>query len=93
MNQKSTVTEHMLNTSTIQHLEDVLEYMDRLHNVASDSEAPTSAEMSNADMMNVLRDIIYTAQETLVEMETAQARERRHVQPVLRILPKVDKAG
>lgn len=96
MNQKITVTEHLLNTGDMNHIEDVLDFIDMLHSVASDSKLPDFAGMDEATMMKVLRDIIYTAQETIIELETSrtnnqQARQRK--QPLLRILPKVEKAG
>lgn len=96
MNQKITVTKHMLKTSNMNHLEDALDLIDMLHSVASDSNLPDLTGMGEAEMMNVLRDIIYTAQETIIELETSQTTKRQtrqRKQPVLRILPKVDKAG
>ena len=57
---------------------------------------PDFAEMDEGDMMKVLRDIIYTAQETIIELETSRANKqqtRQRQQPVLRIVPKVEKAG
>lgn len=96
MNQKITVTEHMLSTSNMNHLDDVLDFIDMLHSVASDGSLPDFAEMDEGEMMNVLRDIIYTAQETIIELETSRANKRQtrqRQQPVLRIVPKVEKAG
>lgn len=92
MNQQSPVTEQLPNISRINHLEDVLAYMDMLHNAASDEQTRKEHDMDSAEMTSVLKDIIYTAQETLAEIETHRARNR-HAQPMLRILPKVDKAG
>lgn len=96
MNQKITVTEHMQDTGNMNHLEEVLDFIDMLHTVASDSNLPDFAEMDESEMMNVLRDIIYTAQETIIELETSRAGKRQtwqRQQPVLRIVPKVEKAG
>ena len=97
MSQKSTVTEYSLQISSVNHLEDVLDYIDILHTAASDGTAPTYVgELSTEELMSVLRDIIYTAQETISEIETKRATQRRknkHKRPVLHIVPKVDKAG
>lgn len=94
MSQNNTVTEHYLAACSI-HLEDVLEYIDQLHTAASEGNSQSFTGMDEVETMNVLREIIYTAQETLVEMETARARkrQRRAKQPVLRLVKKVDKAG
>ena len=96
MSQKITVTEHMLHTSNMSHLDEVLDFIDMLHTVASDGDLPDFAGMYEAEMMNVLRDIIYTAQETIIELETTRTikrQTRQRQQPVLRIVPKVEKAG
>ena len=96
MSQKITVTEHMLNTSNMNHVEEILDFIDMLHTVVSDGDLPDFAGMDEAEMMNVLRDIIYTAQETIIELETSRTvnrHTRQRKQPVLRIVPKVEKAG
>ncbi|MEO1286826.1 MAG: hypothetical protein AAFV93_03590 [Chloroflexota bacterium] len=93
MSQKVTVTEHLQGTSETMRLEDVLEIIDTLHTIASDGDLPDVATMDEANMMNVLRDIIYTAQETIVELESIRAikhRNRQHKQPILHIVPKVE---
>jgi hypothetical protein len=93
MNQQNTVTEHFLATSSI-HLEDVLEYIDQLHTAASEGSAQSFTGMDEVETVNVLRELIYTAQEALSEIETLRAsRQRRNKQPVLRLVKKVDKAG
>jgi hypothetical protein len=94
MSQKNTVTEHYLAACST-HLEDVLEYIDQLHTAASEGNSQSFTGMDEVETMNVLREVIYTAQEALVEMETLRARkrQRRAKQPVLRLVKKVDKAG
>jgi len=93
MNQQNTVTEHFLVTSSI-HLEDVLEYIDQLHTAASEGNSQSFTGMDEVETVNVLRELIYTAQEALIEIETLRAsRQRRNKQPVLRLVKKVDKAG
>lgn len=93
MIQERTVTDHLLLASSINHLEDVLDYIDQLHSAASEGETDTLNQTSEAEMMNYLREIIYTAQETLAEIEATRAHRTRRQQPVLRILPKIEKAG
>jgi hypothetical protein len=93
MNQQNTVTEHFLVTSSI-HLEDVLEFVDQLHTAASEGNSQSFTGMDEVETVNVLRELIYTAQEALIEIETLRAsRQRRNKQPVLRLVKKVDKAG
>lgn len=94
MSQKNTVTEHFLAASSI-HLEDVLEYIDQLHTAASEGKSPNFTGMDEVETMNLLRELIYTAQESLVEIETLRAHkcQRRNMQPVLRLVKKVEKAG
>jgi len=93
MIQERTVTEHLLLASSITHLEDVLDYIDQLHSAASEGESDTLNQMSEAELMNYLQEIIYTAQETLAEIEATRAHRSSKHQPVLRILPKIGKAG
>jgi hypothetical protein len=93
MRQKSTVTEHLLLASGIKRLEDVLDYIDQLHSAASEGEDQSLKAMSEADVINYLREIIYTAQETLTEIEARRSHRTSKQQPVLRILPKIEKAG
>lgn len=93
MSQKNTVTEHFLAASI--HLEDVLEYIDQLHTAASEGATQNFTGIDEVETMSLLRDLIYTAQEALVEIETTRARkrQRRSKQPVLRLVKKIDKAG
>lgn len=93
MIQERTVTEHLLLASSVNHLEDVLDFIDQLHSAASEGESDAINQMNEADLMNYLKEIIYTAQETLAEIEAARATRIRKHQPVLRILPKIHKAG
>lgn len=94
MSQKNTVTEHFLAASSI-HLEDVLEYIDQLHTAASEGTTQNFTGSDDAETMSLLRDLIYTAQEAIVEIEALRARkrQRRNKQPVLRLVKKIDKAG
>jgi hypothetical protein len=90
----STVTEHLL-LNRISQLEEVLEYIDELHSAVSEGESLAFTGLDEMEVLNTLREIIYTAQEAATEIETARAKRRnkRSKQPVLHIMPKVEKAG
>lgn len=87
MKQENTVTEHYLAASSL-HLEDVLEYVDSLHSAASDGDADQFTQMQDVDVINTLRDMIYTAQETIREIEDARTKAKSNAQhqPQLRII-------
>lgn len=94
MSQKSTVTEHLLAASRDLQIADVLEFIDDLHSAASDGHSQDFTGMTEAEVINYLRDLIYTAQEAVSELETAQARNRTaKKKPSLRIVRKYEKAG
>lgn len=87
MKQENTVTEHYLTAGSL-HLADVLEYVDTLHTAASDGDTTHFAQMSDVEIVNALRDMIYVAQETIREIEDARTRESNDTkyQPQLRII-------
>ena len=88
----STVTEHLLLACSI-NVEDVLEYLDELHSAASEDEGQSFAGMSETELLNALREIVYTAQEAISELEASQAKRRSKSKPVLQLMPKVERAG
>ncbi len=94
MNQKSTVTEEYLTLNRLS-LDDVLETIDQLHTAISEGSSQQIAHLDEQDLVNTLRELIYTAQETVEEIELRRAKRRktRKQQPVLRIVRKIDKAG
>jgi arginine utilization protein RocB len=94
MKQKSTVTEEYLNLNLLR-LDDVLETIDQLHSAISEGSNQEFAHLNEQDLVSTLRELIYTAQETVQEIETRRAKRRknRKQQPMLRIVPKIDKAG
>ncbi|MEQ8672156.1 MAG: hypothetical protein RLP44_21130 [Aggregatilineales bacterium] len=67
--------------SALNQLYDVL---DQLHNAASEGRTQMISRMSTDDLKGVLQDIIYTAQETLSEIESQSERPA----PQLRLLEK-----
>lgn len=50
-------------------LDTVLDVMDELHEAAADNRLPQVTTMSKADLLGLLHEIIFTAQETLHELE------------------------
>lgn len=94
MTYKNTATESFFTASQL-CLTDVLEYVDALHTAASEGESTNFTGMNEAEMIDHLREIIYTAQEALIEIDAqrtvrfGQSAQRT----VLRIVPKIDKAG
>lgn len=94
MSQNRTVNQEVHRMLEQHGLDNVLSYIDALHSAASDGDAQQLTGLDEVEMVNVLRDLIYTAQETITEIEVARAKkQRRRPQTRLRILRKVDKAG
>jgi hypothetical protein len=54
------------------HLETLLDTLDRLHTAAHQGQLSEETTISQHELMGWLEDIIYTAQETLAEMEANQ---------------------
>jgi hypothetical protein len=88
----STVTEHLLIACSI-NVEDVLEYLDQLHSAASEDEGQSFAGMNETELLNALREIVYTAQEAITELETSRAKRQSKNKPVLQLIQKVERAG
>lgn len=95
MNPNMTVTEHLVNASSINHLEDVLEYLDTLHTAASENESQSFTALDDAEVLGYLREIVFTAREAIreIERERAERRKARPRQLMLRIVEKIDRAG
>ena len=94
MTYKNTVTETFFTASQIQ-LTDVLEYVDALHSAASEGESEHFTGMNEAEVINHLRELIYTAQEALIEIDAQRTVDfgQSAQRTVLHIVPKIDKAG
>jgi len=54
-------------------LSDLLEALDELHSAASDGNVRAVTPMTNAELMSWLYEIIYTAKETMIEIESKNA--------------------
>jgi hypothetical protein len=60
----------------------VFEAFDDLHNAASEGELDQVTELNKRELVGWLRDLVYTAQETIQEIEKHAA----HQQPTLRLV-------
>jgi len=56
-------------------LSDVLEALDELHSAASDGNVRAVSPLSNAELISWLYEVVYTAQETMNEIESKNADE------------------
>lgn len=66
-----------------QELDCMLELLDDLHSAVSENDPTVFAAMSETEMMNTLREMIYTAQETIAEIQA-----QRKARPILRLVEK-----
>ena len=66
-------------------IRDLYDVLDTLHSAASEGALPAVTAMNTAELVDWLRELIYTAQETIAEIEhTADQRP----EPYLRVLDK-----
>jgi hypothetical protein len=70
-------------------LNDLLEMLDELHSAASDGKGAEFAEMTHQELMSYLREVIFTAQETLKEVQNHKKKQS----PILRLVEKIEKVG
>jgi hypothetical protein len=68
-------------------LYDLLETLDQLHSQASEGEATHATGMNRNELVALLQDIVYTAQETLQELSNHETPRK----PILRIVEKMEK--
>ena len=66
-----------------EHLNDLLETLDNLHSAASEGQLELMTAMSKHELIAMLREFVYTAQETIREID-----DKREIRPVLRIVEK-----
>jgi hypothetical protein len=78
-------TEILYNGDQIGDLYDVL---DTLHSAASEGKIQTLTTMNEQELVGLLRDIIFTAKETIGEIENR--RKKAHPQPILRFVTNKD---
>jgi hypothetical protein len=79
------ITEHHLAVlAHDDHLADLLEALDDLHTAASEGRLASTTAMSKRELLALLRDVVYIAEETMQEIQTQSA----HREPVLFIVEK-----
>jgi uncharacterized protein YcaQ len=74
------LTTHTL--SSTQRLDEMLSILDELHTAASEGNLQPYADLSRPELISLLQEVIFTAQETLREIKTTKAQK----QPVLRLV-------
>jgi phage tail tape-measure protein len=57
-------------------LGDLLELLDELHSAASENRLQTCTTLPENELLDLLKEVIYTAQETIEEIETAKQARR-----------------
>ncbi|MCU0498283.1 MAG: hypothetical protein MUF87_13100 [Anaerolineae bacterium] len=55
-------------------LNDLLDVLDSLHTAASENQLQTYTTISEGDLLGLLQELIYTAQETIEEIQANQPR-------------------
>jgi len=69
------------------HIDDLFDVLDTLHSAASEGQLQTMITMNEQELVGLLRDIIYTARETISEIEKRR-KKGRNPQPILRLMSK-----
>lgn len=72
---------------TAERLADMLEMVDQLHTAASDGELQTVTRVNKRELLAMLNEFVYTAQETISEINQHEY-EQDSKQPILHILDK-----
>ena len=70
-------------------LDSILETLDQLHNQVSDDGPSRFTDAEDRETISLLRDVIYTAQETINEIEARQATQM----PILHLVEHHEKIG
>ncbi len=84
------ISEHnRANLYTENNLAELFEVLDELHSAASDGQLNTVTTMNKRELVALLKDVIYTAQETLQELNKHDSRrEEVRRESVLRVVEK-----
>lgn len=64
---------------------DLIDMLDQLHSAAGEGYLNKLTTLETPELLEVLRELVYTAQETISELE---ASEQSDAKPALRILPR-----
>lgn len=82
----------LLNTAilpgNVERLNEVLDVLDELHEAVSEGNMTSFTDVNAGELENWLRDLVYTAQETLQEIQKTKMQRK----PALRIVEKVNRA-
>jgi hypothetical protein len=62
--------------------EDMLDLLDELHSAASDNELTEATDMNRKDLVSMLREMVYLAEETINEIEKTKMQKM----PVLHLV-------
>jgi hypothetical protein len=73
----------------VERLSEMLDMLDDLHSAASEDSAYEFSGMTRQELLGFLREVIYTAQETMTEIQ----RQRRAQKPMLRLVNNIEKVG
>ncbi len=65
-------------------LETAFDVLDQFHTAISEGDTHVKADRRDSEIVNLLREMIYTAQETIAEIEERSPRQ----QPILRVMEK-----
>lgn len=76
-------------------LNDLLEVLDNLHTAASENQLPSYTTISEGDLLGLLEELIYTAQETIEEIEAHQPRQgkRKKGTLILRLMNEANRTS
>ena len=72
-----------------ENIESVLAWLDELHSAASEGTATELSQMNQRELVAYLREVIYTAQETIRELQSQPCAQM----PILRMVNKIEKVG
>lgn len=78
-----TVASHSKALAPSMNLEDVLDAIDELHTQASEGQEASFTGLSKREIICLLRELIFTAEETIYEIENGQIQEQT---PILRVV-------
>lgn len=67
-----------------ERLNEILDTLDELHSAASDHELHEMTNLSDTELMSFLQDLIYTAQETIHEIQIRRSQQK----PILLLVEK-----
>jgi hypothetical protein len=76
-------------THNNQRLNDLLDLLDELHSAASDANVTEFSGMSQQELMSFLREVVYTSQETIREIQ----QHRKKATTFLRVAHKIEKVS